>query len=788
MKRTPQCSSKWWSIATALLSAYLLATTPGHATGFYGPNEYLQKGAQQIDYAPEFDWELEVKRISREFRPEGGPQFRDAVFSRRHPTDAPESVDAANEVPAKMTVTADEADFEAAIKEGRIKPPDPAAARAQHSAMRQALGAAGATASPEFASEFADYHRGAFAYRLGSAGYDDARKAWEALLARPAAERHYRTVWATFMLGKLAMKQGSPDAPAWFQKTRAFAKEGFADSLGMAADSYGWEGRSEWKLGHPEKAARLFLTQLALGDESAVVSLKAIIPDRASVEGMLNYGPELETMEKWTDVDKKAAEKKELAGLQKAAADPLLRRLETLHILATEVGFLPETDVAPIAPKVDRIARWLKILKDAKITQTEDAEYLGWASYQRGDYKTAEQLLDLAKKESGVGLWLRAKLQRRAGKQEEAAKSMVDAWKALQNATTYTGWTAPPIEGGKPAEEDYAELTYSQGEEERWGFLERAGGDLACLKLARGEFLQAFEAFRKGGLWEDAAFIAESILTTEELKAFVDHEAETQPPPKPKPVEAKPAEKAEEAEPPQKTPGDPESLRWLLGRRLVREDRYVEAAAYLPPTYKKVLEVYAKALADGANEKLEKNARAAAWFKAAWVARYSGLEIMGTETAPDGFLFDGQFPFDPIAQDRRTGKYTETVYNQKAGKEVTSTKPIALKATKEEVDRLTKNRISPDVRWHYRVIAGILAMKAAALLPDNAPELGDVINTAGRWVADRDNKAADADFAILMKRAAKTEIGKAAKAKRWFVDMTGPWSDRESAAHEELLK
>src|SRR6202012_6087319 len=115
------------------------------------------------------------------------------------------------------------------------------------------------------------------------------KKAWLALLNRSASERHYRTLWATFMLGKLATKAGDQDAAKWFQKTRELAKQDFADSLGMAADSYGWEGRAEWKQGHPEKAAPLFLTQLALGDESALVSLKALIPDRDPIDGMLNY-------------------------------------------------------------------------------------------------------------------------------------------------------------------------------------------------------------------------------------------------------------------------------------------------------------------------------------------------------------------------------------------------------------------------------------------------------------------------------------------------------------------
>ncbi|HEV7405347.1 MAG TPA: hypothetical protein VGO11_20555, partial [Chthoniobacteraceae bacterium] len=311
------------------------------------------------------------------------------------------------------------------------------------------------------------------------------------------------------------------------------------------------------------------------------------------------------------------------------------------------------------------------------------------------------------------------------------------------------------------------EWRYEQGE-----FRTQVAGDLACLKLARGEFLQAFETFLKGGLEGDVGYMAESVLTIEELKTYVDREA---PPPA--------AGRQMVNGPAQAAKGDPKlRLRWLLGRRLVRADRYAEAAPYLPAPYDKVLATYAKALDDGANPKLEKAVRARAWFAAAWIARHDGLEIMGTEVAPDVFIAEGEFETDPIAQERRTGKYTDHVYNPQ--KEQTVSRPISLKPTKEELERLNKSRLVPEVRWHYRVIAGALAMKAAALLPDNTPELADVINTAGNWLKDRDNKAADQCFLALMKRAANTEIGRVAKAKRWFVDKAGPWSAREQAAHE----
>ena len=150
----------------------------------------------------------------------------------------------------------------------QIKPPDPTKAGQQHKDARGFV--SGSSPLPaEFDSEFADYHRGAHAFQ--NKQWDEARTAWENLLKRPEQDRHYRTVWAAFMLGKLALKtQDYPAATQWFQRTRELTKGGFADSLGLAADSYGWEGRSEWKQDHPEKAAPLFLTQFALGAGSKV--------------------------------------------------------------------------------------------------------------------------------------------------------------------------------------------------------------------------------------------------------------------------------------------------------------------------------------------------------------------------------------------------------------------------------------------------------------------------------------------------------------------------------------
>ena len=104
--------------------------------------------------------------------------------------------------------------------------------------------------------------------------------------------------------------------------------------------------------------------------------------------------------------------------------------------------------------------------------------------------------------------------------------------------------------------------------------------------------------------------------------------------------------------------------RWIEG--LKPNARYAEAGQYLSSPYDKVLEKYVKGLQDGANEKLSKLERAHAWFTAAWLARYDGMELMGTEFAPDGFAESGDFEIPDLAKERRSGVY-ETIAYDKTG-------------------------------------------------------------------------------------------------------------------------
>ncbi len=720
-------------IISGWVGALVMASVTGHsyATGYFGPHVYIDQGGENVAASPEFYWNLEVNRLAQEF----------------HPTE--------KLVLGMTNEMADSQDFAAALKEGRIKPDDPAKATSEHEAASRLISQTDeqttAALTGEFPSEFAYYHLGAFAYRLGQTRWDVAQQAWEALLKLPPEQRHYRSTWAAFMLGKLSSQRGDPEAVKWFQLTRQMAKAGFADSLGLAADSYGWEAQSEWKQNHPEKAAALYLTQLALGDQSAIVSLKVLIPDRQPIDGMLNYGP--------------APDEKEVPlRFQAAAKDPLLRRLVTAHILATEScpSYQPKT-----YPD-DRCERWLQAINEAHLGQVSDAEYIGWVAYNNGNYSAAARWLALApNSDSSAACWLRAKLQRRDGNLTQAMASMAQAYKAIHAQDGY-------VEQGDSPNPALLKYDYGWLEEGDWSFEESAAGDLGAFRLEHNDFVPALDAFLKGGLWEDAAFVAERVLTTQELTAYVD-----QLPPHASTLDSE-----------QVNPAD--RLRYLLGRRLVRECRYEEAAHYLKAPYDQILKKYVEAMKEGGDESRPKSERARAWFTAAWIARYDGMELMGTEEAPDGFFFDGDFEPLDLAKEQLAGAYTQEFYGPSGGtySEQFKTVPITLKPSRTELQRLEKNQIVPNIRYHYRMIAGDLAVRAAELMPDNSEELADVLNTAGLWIKESDDKTGNRYYWLLEKRCPTTTIGSLVVSKHWFVDQSGPWSQQQQAdlatLHHEL--
>jgi hypothetical protein len=624
------------------------------------------------------------------------------------------------------TATVDHAELEKALAASSIPAERRAELLAAHDKLRQALAALaeppmeGETAEEKWPEEeppapdltvpsglpgeFEDYLRGAVAWHQGKT--DEAREHWTRLLDRPADERRFRSTWAAFMLGKAALDDDPAAAVRWFERTRELASQGFADGLGLGAASLGWQARAEWNLGHPEQSLRLYAQQAATGDPTAPQSLR--FTSAHILEGSADLAV-------------------------RAAKDPEARRIVTAYVLSPRW----RDSWGDPAESYPEGKAWLDAVTLAGITDVDGADRLAWAAYMGADFDAARQWAERAPEDAPLARWVKAKLLLRDGKLDEAEALLVGVARDLPAADM------SPDEASIWLYEK--QMPVATGP--------RALGEAGAVALSRGESVTALDRLLRGGYWLDAAYIAERVLTEDELKDYVDatwsaEVAARYRPPAPDEWAAVPWGGLLTS-PPERVAYD---LRYLLGRRLVRAGRYEESRAYLPEARREGLDDLASSLARGRDTRRSPAERAADLFHGACVMRHQGMELLGAEIEPDWAFFGGAFEPDPITEER------------------TDRGPL-LKATVEEQRRIVRHSqegVSPWERFHYRFRAADLAREAAALLPDGSEEKVQMLAVAGAWIKLRDPKAALPLYRELLRCCRRTDIGRGALKIHWF--------------------
>lgn len=605
-------------------------------------------------------------------------------------------------------------------------------------------------------AEFEQYARGAVAYHQGKA--DEARKCWQAVLDLPAERRKYRTVWAAYMIGRSLVDSEPRSAIEWLKKTRQLAKEGFFDSMDLATASLGWQGRAELKQGNFRQAIELYMQQYPEG--MAGMSL------RDTAAKAFGEGPE---------------------ELNKLVNDPACRGVLTAYVVARGGPYASWTrsdDPNEDSGSPTRV--WLKTIEAARVNDVRGADRLAWAAYQSGDMKTAKRWLERARVDSPIAQWLTAKLLSREGRLDKAAAilaGMVQELPTLKSSELQISDMDSGVDGDR----------YSVAVPVRV-----VAGELAVLKMARSQYVEALDLLMQHNYWFDAAYVAERVLTPEELIAYVDKNWPARLAEGWKPGDRSPSGSSgwtesmlEDSMAGRGTEGDQDTpeirkerkkilehertmkahdIRHLLARRLVRLGRWKDARPYFPPSMQEKLDAYIGGIRAGADESLGNEKRAAALMESARLARFWGMALMGTELRPDYVIHEGQYGAD--GEEPAESRFTEEEGKLAGG-------------TSDEKERFANSKLNPSRRFHYRYVAADHAWNAIQLMPDNFDDTAKACCEAGWWIKSRDPKAADRFYKALVTKCGQTALGKEAAQKHWFPSSYKPPRQGKAGEGEE---
>jgi tetratricopeptide (TPR) repeat protein len=513
-------------------------------------------------------------------------------------------------------------------------------------------------------------------YIAGANAFDDkkfdvALAHFQAIDRLPAPQRRLREVAAAFMQGRAHRELGDfAAARAAFHAAHDRALAGAPDPIGLGVASLGEEARTDLiAAGLTEGKAGLTLSDDAGRLIAQAVRLYAEQAARGSKIGSMSLR-DVAAMLAWLDPDQ----------LAEVARDVAVRRLLVAYCITNDSD--SDWDDAINGPRDDAsttVIAALLALPDP--VAGADIDRLAMLAYQTGRYDAAEKLT--ANTDRALGLWVRAKLALRRGDRAVAIRDWSAAVKATSNDL------------------DAAAKNRMQGE-------------LAVAQLSDGQYRQSLDSLfpLARTYWGDVAYIADRVLTVDELKAFVDGlpPAKAAPPP--------PSDSDDMT-----VVSDPaEAIRTLLARRLVREGRLDEAMAYFSDQQEMATAYRAAVEAANPTWRWRNVTRAEAMFKIATLTRTQGLELMGTEGPPDEAALDGNFSYG-VGQASPQG-------TRKA-----STKLVS----DNEAGRFAASAPKPDRRFHYRTIASEQAVAAAELLPHGSQAYAATLCWAARFAKDADD-------------------------------------------------
>ena len=297
--------------------------------------------------------------------------------------------------------------------------------------------------------------------------------------------------------------------------------------------------------------------------------------------------------------------------------------------------------------------------------------------------------------------------------------------------------------------------------------------DCGAVLLSRADFAGALKLFMDAQCPHDAAYVAEHLMTADELITFLRKQS-LQPIP-----EILPSGKENDVqnwshEHDNRTENIQNRVLYVIARRLAREFYFNDARPYYPPAMLPYFDRFVSLYRRGQSDAVSREVRARCLMEAARLHRWMGMELFGAEGEPDGAMWDGDYSPDHLTLMRRSqfrgleGEWDWTG-EKSVWKEQKPKEPFPLRPSAEEISRMKKNMLWGRPRFHYRAVAVQMAREASNLLPRESEESAMMLAEGGCWVRPVED-GIDPMFEELISRFAKTKFAQEADARRWYPD------------------
>lgn len=578
-----------------------------------------------------------------------------------------------------------------------------------------------------------------------------AREKWKQVLALPVTERNWRSTWAAWMLFRTCSPEEKAERGRWLAETRQASDEGLADCLHLGIEATYILGRPASDL--PERK------DVSAAQWKRAAYLRTLLGHSRAEE-------QLNRFDRWQGVPWS----EELAS--QTLADPLLRQGQMLHLIEQVQGALG-WDFGH-HQKGDQLTdpelkNWLTSFEKSGLRDQKEALLLAWLHYNAARFDEARRWLKIAPQEDIVSLSLKGKLAALEGKKAETVKAL----KAVAAQM-------PDLQDEARADtETGADFTVLPLPSEKFELIRRHHflADYGRAQLAVNDFTGALQTFSKTDFWDDTAYIAEKLISVDELltlqragkirERIAPHVVVGSEPKLPAKWLSQLNEKYGNWFP---ATGEP-IVKYLVARRLAREQYFKNAQQMLPPDLAAGLRLYVEALRRGHDRKLPKVQRAELLWQAAQIHRLLGLEFFGYETGPDYYAVGGSYVMRDLTKFRNQKVWMDDWIHDDRILESEKQVPV-FPATADETWRARHYGPKVDKRFHYRYTAADLAWEAASLMPDDDPKTAEVLCITGNWLMMRDPKAADRFYKALVRRNPNVPLAQQADKKRWFPSVT----------------